>query len=515
MIILSRVGGWIRAALAELTHNRPPGFHWKEDFPRHLGVGFAWILALSILLSFMESSGMLIGFERASLDSFLNVKNRKASDIRIVEIGEDDYTDTKLFAGRSPLKSRLVSQLVKEVASYGPAVIGVDLDTSDVQWGDTPLEELLSKENCGLLSKKSCIVWAEVPEGAGTKTPLPLTSVAAGKVINPAQVGIPLFPIDQDGLVRHYYDRQFETSGWLDPARPKDSANPPIETFSRAVAQNYIHVKGKQAGKPSPLDAHGESIIFNFYGDRYRFPTIPAHDFLLPARPSMTDVRPGRETVLRDSIVLIGGTFKEARDSYLTPLGWMFGVELNALAIESVLHNGGIHEIQDVLRFLVDIFFSICVIVVFFAWPRHPRRVFWSCAIGVFLASLGFSFALYNRTTAYWLSFMPIVIGMMLHEAIELADAAQESQEGLAEGEEEISRLESELRHEQRKHAPQIALHWRFITNVRETILPRFVRRAAVEGPRHHYDDGEFEKLLAEASAAQKAQGLAGTQLAS
>jgi hypothetical protein len=69
-----------------------------------------------------------------------------------------------------------------------------------------------------------------------------------------------------------------------------------------------------------------------------------------------------------DAIVLLGGTFGAARDTYFTPAGRIPGLSLNAYAVESELAGRSVKDTWRAGIFLVDIL--IGWLIVFFFWPR-------------------------------------------------------------------------------------------------------------------------------------------------
>jgi CHASE2 domain-containing sensor protein len=148
------------------------------------------------------------------------------------------------------------------------------------------------------------------------------------------------------------------------------------------------------------------------------------------------DIHNRREALLRDKIVLIGGNFRAARDVYLTPLGEMAGVELIALAIESEF-GGGIRETSKLLEKLADLFVGSLIVLLYFYYRRRPRFALLLSLVGVPLVATAFSLLLF-RTAAYWFNFMPIIIGMVMHQMLELSESCGELQE-------EVQDLERQL----------------------------------------------------------------------
>ncbi len=391
----------------------------------------------------------------------------------IVEITDQDYRD--LFGDRSPLDPGTLIQLATAVQQYAPAVIGMDFDTEvfSVEKKDfSSFTKLLPGAATQSAGKLSPVVWAQVP--CNIIEPLTLAPVLGGSLHDPHFFGIPRFPVDSDGMVRSYQSA-FQATGKLEPCpttfvhTTEESAAVPTSesggelnvgsasSFARAVSDRACQDPAFDCSSRRPeenpvalwgvirsqfrricfgstdclslFEDQAPSVIFNFYGDRYRFPIIQAHEFLgSDAQESNNDqsLQIQRRALLRDKIVLIGGSFHAARDVYNTPLGQMAGVELIALAIQSDF-GGGIREAQKVFEILADILAGALVVLVYFYYQHRPRVAFYASLLGIFLATLLFSFILF-RTAAYWFNFMPIVIGMIMHQMLELSKSCSELQ---------------------------------------------------------------------------------------
>jgi CHASE2 domain len=257
-----------------------------------------WIAILMVIGHFLEVSGVLKGFETAGLDTFLRLNSRKMSDrVVLVEITDEDYDNPALFDGQSPLKSAQLIALISSLQQYQPAVIAMDFDTESGDWCQLPdaaLQKILpAPENSQDAAPHPPVVWAEVP--ANLDEPLELTRVLAGKLQNLAYVGVPRFPVDSDGLVRRY-EEKFLVQGALGDCSQKTHEPRDIPAGTQhltAVANrdrlpsfaNAIHHFACESRKvvcpPEPPDSD-QPVIFNFYGDRYRFPIIQSHEFIGP-----------------------------------------------------------------------------------------------------------------------------------------------------------------------------------------------------------------------------------------
>jgi CHASE2 domain-containing sensor protein len=427
-------------------------FSWRK-FGRHYLKAVGWIVFLIVVVHFMEASGVLKGFETAGLDTFLRLHSRKMSErVVVVEITDQDYESPDLFQGKSPLKSGLLAELVSNIQKYDPAVLAMDFDTRSKEW--CQLDQVLltkilpEKANAQGVSPHPPVIWAEVP--ANIEEPLRLTPVLGGMLHDRNYVGVPRFPVDPDGLVRRY-DEEFSVAGSLGDcsSQPAPSTDIPegeqhlsasntrdaLPSFAKAILDHAcdrpgVHCSSLRQERHAP-------VIFNFYGDRYRFPIIQSHEFIGPAAQSLSknnDLQAQRADLFRHKIVLLGGNFSAARDVYMTPLGPMAGVELIALAIESDF-AGGIRETQKWLEKLADFLVGSLIVFLYFYYRRRPRVAFLTSLFGIPLLAALFSWLLF-QSAAYWFNFMPIIIGMVLHQMLELSESCGELQK-------EVERLES------------------------------------------------------------------------
>src|SRR5438067_13923948 len=95
------------------------------------------IVLLILLVVVLNRLGVLHKFETVTLDSEMRVNVAPAkSDVAIVNIIDEDYQ--RIFASQSPLNPEKLHNLIDDIASGGPKVVGVDIDTSDKQFQATP-----------------------------------------------------------------------------------------------------------------------------------------------------------------------------------------------------------------------------------------------------------------------------------------------------------------------------------------------------------------------------------------
>jgi CHASE2 domain-containing sensor protein len=375
-----------------------------------------WIIIFTLAVQALEHWGAFAGFEMVGLDTILRLAPRQISqDIFIVEISDTDYKN--LFRATSPLEPPKIVALVRSILSANPAVVGVDLDTSDDIWCGQDVVGMLPGD-----AKSGVVIWAQVPaepdnSAPGEAEPYELRPVLGGKLIDERAMGIPGFPYDLDGYVRRYRG-EFPVTGEPNqcPGTPPAqggravvrSRRTSMKSLSRVIAETY---------KPALARQRTAERIFNFAGDRYHFQINDAHDFV-GARGESVELNDLQKRQLVGKIVLIGGSFRAARDYYRTPLGTMTGVELIAQAVESDLKGGGIRELNTWLERLADILAGSLITWFYFYWERRPRTAFRMSLLGIPLLSLFASFLAY-RSYAYWFNFAPIVIGMLIHQLYE------------------------------------------------------------------------------------------------
>jgi CHASE2 domain-containing sensor protein len=456
------VQSW-KVTLLRVTGRAPRGSEreakksWKNFFWKAVCPALPLIVVIMLAVAWMDHVGWLRGFETSHLDTMIRLRQRDMSkNVVVVEISEDDYQG--MFEGTSPLNKFKLLELIQAVQKYNPTVIGVDIDTND--WGmdckrakvepsrAAKCEDLRAKLQAlrtagkppaGSTAQPTAIVWATVPR---SQDPPLLLNPAPGSLLLPSDYqGIPRFPVDDDGSVRHFDSRVevAQVDGVCPDGTHEEHCYDP--TFAAAVLKEY----------PANRPASGERVIFNFYGDRNRFPILDARQLFsvkfdddkrtqkqIDAETAEIELR--RRELLEGRIVLIGGGFLEARDQYFTPLGLMQGVELNALAIQTDLSGGGVRDVTRVWEVLIDLCVSIFVVGMFYLCQTRPWKALGMSTL-VIPVSFVSSLALFN-TVAYWFNFIPVAAGVVVHQLLELAETGAKAQEKLEELGRERARVE-------------------------------------------------------------------------
>ena len=127
---------------------------------------------------------------------------------------------------------------------------------------------------------------------------------------------------------------------------------------------------------------------------------------------------------MNGKIVLLGGLYRAARDEYVTPLGPMAGVELNALAIESELERGGIRPANQYLMMALDVLFGICLVWINYRALYGHLSLLSALVVSLIaipvLALLASLIAL--STFAYWMNAVPLLAAVFIHQLYDYAN---------------------------------------------------------------------------------------------
>ncbi|HEY1336778.1 MAG TPA: CHASE2 domain-containing protein [Bryobacteraceae bacterium] len=369
---------------------------------------------------FVEKLGWLYGLETAGLDTFVRQEAGPPSDrIYIVKITDDDYA--RYFKSTSPLDAQQLGTLIQNVVKVNPAVIGIDVDTSDPRF--QPLADRFR------LDREQRVVWARVPqhvpstpieaeEPLGALTPVMGRDPRAGM-----RFGVPLFPFEPDGAVRRY-------------RRTYESSAGPADSLPWSVVKTI----------PKPPPHGGDEVILKYRG-RDHFPALDARQFL-----DDFHAEDPRWKLLNDKIVLIGGSYSAARDEYATAIGRIPGVELIATAVEGDLMDDSIREFSAAGGLAMELAIGSLVVLLFYYSPSI-RIAFWLSVLITIALAVGGSKLLF-RSATYWVNFVPILVGMIAHQLIDHGERHRELQHELHEACAEIKKLERELEAKSAEAAP-------------------------------------------------------------
>jgi CHASE2 domain-containing sensor protein len=391
----------------------------------------------------------------------------------IVEITGDDYKE--LFGGVSPLKPEVMFQLIAALGPLQPSVVGVDVDTSEAPWACVNPEELKEGK---LVNAK--FIWAQVPlENHGSDRAdedaarITLGPVVGGKITDETQMGVARFPQDEDGYVRGFrstYTVEGKLPGVLrcpaSPANKKEQAGAqtPAEAespnelgnsrempaFFRAIAEAYyLSASKNQSDEKNKEFAQGDSEVkyLKFTGERRHFQMVDAGHILAKNAAGKIVTKPldaDNLKSLQSAMVLIGGTYPEARDEYYTPLGLMPGVELIANAVENELGQS-VREVGILKAIAFDLFFGVLIVFIYFMYSNRPVGAFiLSLAAMGLVVTLG---AVSYYGVGAFLNFVPVMAGMVIHQMIEGTQQAAELKEQVSKLRKDVTNKDTEIAH--------------------------------------------------------------------
>jgi CHASE2 domain-containing sensor protein len=159
-------------------------------------------------------------------------------------------------------------------------------------------------------------------------------------------------------------------------------------------------------------DLSEDDLVLNFSGDRYAFPSFTAAQVLAGAKgPGWTTSGP-----FTGRIVILGGTYRAARDEYTTPVGRMAGVHLVAHALASDLFGGGIREAREWSKLAVELLVGLLVVLL-----HYLARPAVAIVLSVFALPLGALFGSWAvfSSLGYWVAFMPLVACVLADQVVE------------------------------------------------------------------------------------------------
>ena len=191
--------------------------------------------------------------------------------------------------------------------------------------------------------------------------------------------------------------------------------NRAIPSFTTVLKQVAEDPKTTCHGEQVPNTADnkpGESHYIGFLGGPSVFQHLHASDVIpLSAAPEWS-----QRQLLKDRIVLLGGTYRSARDKYATPFGDMYGVEVLGNILASEMTNATVKEAGLAMFIIADLLLGFGMITIAYYLPR-----FWSLPATFFgapIIAMALNMLLFVGWR-YYLSFMPVVVGVIVHSVVE------------------------------------------------------------------------------------------------
>jgi CHASE2 domain-containing sensor protein len=406
--------------------------HFRKHPPL---AGFVIILLAASLTSCFEHTGFLHSLTMANFDSYIVSQDPiRSSKVALVVIDEEDYKDT--FKGTSPLDQVQVMSLIRSIAAAGPTAIVVDLDTS--HWAPSSTTPKWSGALKRLPSGTPPIIWAR-PVSREEGQPEQLSAVGgkrdADLIDRSLCWGVPEV-LATRGVVRSYRPLVRLGNGTV-PSLASAAAivsrtaktQSPVLSGEAVAAPNCkeLSVLGKPATKEALLKA---GVL--------TFPTYTS-----------SQLREFQDFPFEDKVVVLGGTYPEARDTSGTPLGPRAGIEILATAIDSELdHPMPLHP-SGWRFFTIDILLGIFLLMAGHILPKVLGVPF--VIVGVPAAAIAGSFIVF-QSASYFFSFMPVLFGIFLHrffdewwEGLEMREKDSKLRKEIASRNRKIRDLELQL----------------------------------------------------------------------
>lgn len=412
--------------------NPPAAAYRQRSLPALLPASFslaALVLTVSALTTVVHMYGWLRAVETPALDLMLSLSPITAEHVLIVTIDNRDYKE--LMQNKSPLAVSVVEQLLAAIAAGNPAVIVVDLDTADPSFKALALPDRSSRIVWarGLEMSPNVIGQRKTPEelkrqhpGGGYAGVVATPFLGGGATAGDARWGLAILPLDADGILRHYFR---EVLVDLDV-----SAGAPIVADSLPWAA----VRAFRNAAPAGGKFIGREMVLGF--------TVQHIQQISALHLLSLKGTAGYKELLKGKIVLLGGSYAAARDSYLTPVGWMPGVEVVANAIETEISRGGITPIASIHLFFVLVVtgFAASAMVSAIKGLRGLLLATVLLPVSAFAASY-----MAFQSLALWADFIPVVIAVPVYFLVEHIRRVQKQNLELSLANEELRRTKADL----------------------------------------------------------------------
>jgi CHASE2 domain len=378
---------------------------WRQML-RLLREEFWTVLIFSVLTLILNCFGVFDGLENPIFDTAVRLHPLSPENgiCRVVRIDDPSYKE--LFESKSPLKACKLTELLNKISTANTALIVVDIDTSDPSFAPLQAEKFHDRR----------IIWSEGAQSVEEAEPNrnyefhrePPKWIASGVLGGDSTPGrlhaIAAMEPDRDCIIRGYFlTMNVLTTNPSDPAHPKIEA---CTTLPRRIIQEYKGLADtRENGK----------VLFDL-SDPSRYKGLSASDVwhMTPDSHGKPDKSVTGETWNRmadGKIILLGGTFSAARDKYPTPVGYVDGVKLIGMAVDSALSGPEINSPSKLFLFGLDFLFGLAFVLV--AYLVSPRRLVVLAVIG---PVIGVALSLiFFRNCSMFLSFVPVNFGIYLH----------------------------------------------------------------------------------------------------
>lgn len=379
----------------------------------------------SAAVATLTSLGYFSGYQGKAIDLYFWLQGRaRAPEIVLVAI--DDAAFQRLNE-RQPLPRDYLAGVIRGLRKSGARVIGMDIDlrrpTNPAD--DRALVDAIRDDHVAPVVMARTLQAVPGPDGEWRFRPTRLYDPALQAVSGFADV-----PKDDDGFFRRLPLVVPLENGEFFPSLS-------LALLTRLDGQDSTTVTRTLAG-PEPIElslpewseargrARGVSPLRFFRDDDWKINFVgPSGSFLTIGSEAIFQLGVSaspvaQENPLRDRIVLIGATFAESRDSFPTPRGLMYGVEIHANILHTLLTRSQIRPIAWGASLGLQLVVCLCLSTLF-AVVRPNRALIVSLAAAGLLM-LGLSVWRDTTGTVWFDVLTPIVairLSSSLHDVME------------------------------------------------------------------------------------------------
>jgi hypothetical protein len=359
-----------------------------------------WLIAFTALGILLEHVGLLTPLSNFGRDTFGILRGERApSEVRIVDI--DDASYNALFHGQSPLDPVALGRLIDAIEVAQPRAIAVDVLTNgaafaplaDVRSWTAPVvwaEDVSPADPACSAMDGSCTFRSGLALGGRARDDA--DACANGR----ACAAIPMY-LRRGGVTREYVNRLSyrglegrPSFAWAVIVACAHTPRPPpscLTAYARDRDDDEAHQIDVTAPNPWPYTQTASNVL-NF--------------------ATNSGWRSASE--LRDRIVVVGGSYR-LQDRHHVAGQEVSGAWLNAQIIEDEL-RAPTGEVPWFVGPLADL--AIGVVLVYFLY-RFRLATALAASAGLIAFVLLAAFLAFGRL-GVWLNFVPILVGVTLHE---------------------------------------------------------------------------------------------------
>jgi CHASE2 domain-containing sensor protein len=333
------------------------------------------LLVIALLVFLFQIRNLPEKLATQSLDSSIAVQQKSpAQSVQMVVIDDADYLE--LFSGSSPLNPLVFSQLLMAIAAAQPRAIIVDIDTSAPSFAAMEVPSVPT-------------VWAMDGEELENRKFAALRPLGGRSLPRGAVAALALVPQDDREIVRGYR-RTYELEG--------DGV---VESPGYAIARLLT-----SAPPLKSVMSNGNERFLDF---RYRFITSKASSVLSDSKSEVwKDI-----SIFKGKVVLIGGTYRAARDRHATPAGLLNGSQVVAQEAESEINGTSIPSASRWLTGLLMVLGGLATVAIY-RWSSL-RLSFLISLLFIPLLSVISNWILFHRFAA-WGAMVPLVSAVIVVE---------------------------------------------------------------------------------------------------